>query len=269
LFRRIQKKPGKVETIKMENIQDKDFVEIEYTGKLAEGNIIFDTSDEELAKKSGAFNKGVRYGPIVICVGEHQVIAGLDKNLIGKEFGKDYTFSISPEDGFGKKDAKLLKLVPTSAFRKSNVQVAPGLQIDIDGVIGTIRTVAGGRVIVDFNHPFAGKNLIYEVKVRRHVLDKAEQVNSLIRMLLNQVSETAIAEDAAAITLEQELPEELKKELEKRLVELVKLKSASFKVKDAKKEAAKVAEPAQKEPGAEPNHAGHDHNHDHAGHNHN
>jgi FKBP-type peptidyl-prolyl cis-trans isomerase 2 len=262
LFRRIQK-TGKVETIKMANIQDKDFVEIEYTGKLAEGNIIFDTSDEALAKKSGAFNQGMRYGPIVICVGEHQVIAGLDKNLIGKEVGKDYSFSIPAEDGFGKKDAKLLKLVPTSAFRKSNVQVAPGLQVDIDGVIGTIRTVTGGRVIVDFNHPFAGKDLIYEVKVRRQVLDKVEQVNSLIRMLINQPSETAVAEGAATITLEQELPEEIGKELEKRLIELVKLKSVSFKVKEAKQEAPKT-----ESAGKEHDHAGHDHNHDQPGHSH-
>jgi FKBP-type peptidyl-prolyl cis-trans isomerase 2 len=217
-------------------IKEHDFVEIEYTGRFADGNTIFDTSDEALAKKNGIFSENVRYGPIVICIGEHQVIAGLDKNILGKEAGKDYTFSIPAEDGFGKKDMKLLRLIPTSAFRKQNINVMPGLQVEVDGSVGIIKNVTGGRIIVDFNHPFSGKDLIYEVKLRRLVEDKVEQLNSLIRLLLNMQPETVLLDGAATLTLDQKLPPEIEKELEKKLVELTGVKSVSFKAKEEKKE---------------------------------
>ena len=219
-------------------IKDKDFVEIEYTGKFAEDKAVFDTSDEALAKKTGIFTEGMRYGPLTICIGEHQVIAGLDKNLIGKDAGKDYTFAVPPEDGFGKKDAKLLILVPLNAFKKQNINVMPGLQVEIDGRMGVIKTVTGGRVIVDFNHPFSGKDLLYEVKVRRMVEDKVEQLNSVLYLLLGTKPETAIADGAATVTLEQRFPAELEKELEKKLVGLTGVKSVVFKAKEPKKEPA-------------------------------
>lgn len=224
-------------------IKEKDFVEIEYTGRFAEDKIVFDTSDETKAKAAGIHNKDMKYGPVIICIGEHQVISGLDKNLVGKEAGKDYTFSILAEEGFGKKDAKLLILVPLSAFKKQNINVMPGLQVEIDGRVGTIKTVTGGRVIVDFNHPFSGKDLVYDVKVIRMVEDKAEQISSMIRLLLNMQPEITLAADSASITLPQKLPEVLEKELEKKLVELTGLKSISFGAKAEEKKALKAEEP--------------------------
>lgn len=227
-------------------IKEKDFVEIEYTGKFAEDKAVFDTSDEGLAKKSGIYSKEMRYGPITICIGEQQVIAGLDKNLIDKEAGKDYTFSIPAEDGFGKKDAKLLILIPLNAFKKQNINVMPGLQVEIDGRMGTIKTVTGGRVIVDFNHPFSGKDLVYDVKVKRMVEDKAEQITSVIRLLLNMQAEVMVTGDSAAVTLPQNLPDVLTKEIEKKLVELTGLKSVSFKADEPKKVAGENSKPEQK-----------------------
>jgi FKBP-type peptidyl-prolyl cis-trans isomerase 2 len=224
----------------METIKQKDFIEIEYTARLAEENIIFDTTDIAIAKKQNIFSEGMRYGPAIICVGEKQVLGGLDKNLEGKEIGKSYTFRLTPEEGFGKKDAKLLKLVPITIFKKQNINVMPGLQVDIDGVVGTIRTVTGGRVIVDFNHPFSGRDLIYEVKLNRIVTKKEEQIAALIQILLNLKSEVTLVEEAAAITLDQELPPEIHTELEKQIIGLTKVKSVSFRHKEqpAKPQAA-------------------------------
>jgi FKBP-type peptidyl-prolyl cis-trans isomerase 2 len=226
----------------METVKKKDFIEIEYTGRLAEGNLVFDTTNLQTAKMNNIFSETMKYGPVIICVGEQHVLGGLDKNLEGKEIGKNYTFNFSPEEGFGKKDAKMLKLVPINIFKKQNINVMPGLQVDIDGVIGTIRTVTGGRVIVDFNHPFSGKDLIYEVKLDRQVTKKEEQISSVVRVLFNLPCEVMIAEESATVSLEKDLPEELAKELEKKLVELTNLKSVSFKKKEQKK-SAKEAKP--------------------------
>ena len=80
----------------MEPIKKQDFVEIEYTGKLKEENIIFDTTDEKVAKENKLH--GHDYGPIIICVGEEQLLKGIDKNIEGKEIGKEYDIDVNPDN---------------------------------------------------------------------------------------------------------------------------------------------------------------------------
>ena len=101
----------------METVKKRDFVEIEYTGKIKEGNVIFDTTDEKVAKENNLH--GHDFSPAIICLGEEQVLKGIDKNLEGKDIGKEYEFDIDPEDAFGKKNAKLIQLIPTAKFRKN------------------------------------------------------------------------------------------------------------------------------------------------------
>ncbi len=163
-------------------IKKHDFVEIEYTGKLKDENIIFDTTDEKVAKENKLH--GHDYGPIIICVGEEQLLKGLDKNLEGKETGKEYDFDIKPEDAFGKKNAKLIQLIPTNKFKQQKIQPMPGMQLNIDGVVGTVKTVSGGRTLVDFNHPLAGKELSYKIKINKKITDDKEKLSGYLKLSL-------------------------------------------------------------------------------------
>ena len=160
----------------MTKIKNKDFVEVEYTGKIKEDNKVFDTTDEKTAKENNIFNEKMAYGPIVVCIGEKQLLAGLDKHIEGKETGKSYDIELKAEEGFGKKDAKLLKMVPLRIFKEKGITPVPGLQISIDGLLGTIRTATAGRMIVDFNHPLSGKEIIYNVKINKIITDAKEKV---------------------------------------------------------------------------------------------
>src|SRR3989344_9383892 len=163
----------------MATVKKHDFVEIEYTGRTSESNTIFDTTEEKTAKESNAYDEHTDYGPAVICVGENHLPKALEDQLIGKETGKDYRIEISHEDAFGKKDAKLIRMIPLSKFRQQKIQPFPGLQLNIDGMFGIVRTVSSGRCLVDFNHPLAGKDLAYEVKVKKIVEDNGEKLKSL------------------------------------------------------------------------------------------
>ena len=69
----------KIQKVKM--IQKNDFIEIEYTGKTKDEGIIFDTTDEKLAKEQGFLQENAAYGPVIICVGQNQVISGLDNGI--------------------------------------------------------------------------------------------------------------------------------------------------------------------------------------------
>lgn len=198
----------------------KDFVEIEYTGKLKDENIIFDTTDEKLAKENKLH--GHDYGPVIICVGEEQLLKGLDKNIEGKEIGKEYSIEIQPEDAFGKKNAKLIQLIPTNKFKQQKIQPMPGMQLNIDGMIGTIKTVSGGRTLVDFNHPLAGKELSYKIKINKKITDDREKVSSYLKLSLGTKDfKTEIIDSNAKIKLKNEIPKEAKEKLSKKITELI------------------------------------------------
>lgn len=197
-------------------VKNHDFVEIEYTGRLKEDGSIFDTTDEKVAKAHKSFDKDADYSPALICVGENNIMKSLEEQLVGKETGKDYTFEIKADNAFGRKDAKLIQMIPLGKFRQQNIQPVPGLQLNIDGVFGIVKTVGGGRCLVDFNHPLAGKDIVYDVRINRIVDDDLEKLNGLLRMHLHlKDAEIEIKEDTASIKSSAKIPKEAQEEFGK------------------------------------------------------
>lgn len=219
----------------MTNLKKRDFVEIEYNGKLKEGGTIFDTTDEAKAKELGIHNANANYGPVIICIGEYQVIKGIDDQLTGKEPNKNYSFEVKPEEGFGKKNPKLLKIVSSAIFRKQNINPMVGLQVTVDGILGTIRSVTGGRVVLDFNHPLSGRNLVYDIRVNEVVTDKKKQLESYLELSLGLKDiEISLENNEAKVTLPLELPKDTKEKLTKKILELIKIKKIEFFKKEEK-----------------------------------
>ncbi|MBI2650599.1 peptidylprolyl isomerase [Candidatus Woesearchaeota archaeon] len=197
-------------------VKKHDFVEIEYTGRLKEDGAVFDTTEEKVAKENNAYSKNADYEPAVICIGENNILKNLEEQMIGKETGKEYTFEVSSDNAFGRKDAKLIQLIPTNKFRQQNIQPVPGLQLNIDGVFGIIKTVSGGRCLVDFNHPLAGKDLVYHVKINKVVEDNKEKIKSLLKMHFHiKDAEIELKEESVNVQLKQKMPKEAQDEFRK------------------------------------------------------
>jgi len=193
-----------------------DFIEVEYTGKLEDGTV-FDTTDEALAKEKGIHNENGQYGSVVICLGQGHLLAGLDDEMEGKEPGK-YSFELPAEKAFGKRDGKLIQLIPTSKLTKNNIQPIPGLQLNIDGMIATIKTVSGGRTIVDFNHPLAGKDVSYDIEIKGIVTDAVKKAKALLSLELRIKPEVEEKEGKIVI---KDIPEQVQEPLKKRLSEFI------------------------------------------------
>ncbi len=70
------------ESKQVQKFNKRDFVEIEYTGFLKENNLIFDTTNEETAKKANLYSKETKYGPKTICIGEGYLIQGLEEDIL-------------------------------------------------------------------------------------------------------------------------------------------------------------------------------------------
>src|SRR3989344_3820250 len=219
----------------MTTVKKHDFVELEYTGRILETKEVFDTTNADVAKASVMFDPEGKYAPTVICVGKGHLLPGIDRQLEGKDVGQEYTFRLEPEDAFGKKDAKQLKLMASASFKKHKVVPQPGLQVSIDGKMGTIRSVAGGRVVVDFNHPLAGRQLEYQVKVLRLITDKAEQLTALTKLTLGREPAGVLVEgESAKLFFEVELPEHFAKELAKEFKDMTGLQVEMLKKPDEK-----------------------------------
>ena len=196
-------------------IKKKDFVELEFTGKIKESGQIFDTTYKEEAKKIGAEN----VGPLKICVGEGMLVKGFDESLVGKEVGKDYSVEIGPKNAFGPRDLKLIKIIPISVFHEKEVNPYPGLVLNIDGMIVRISSVSGGRVTADFNLPLAGKTLIYDFKIRKLIEGNEEKLNALAEFFFGK-ADVKVDGDKATITLAKKIESNPFKEKAKELTGL-------------------------------------------------
>src|SRR3989344_3059715 len=152
-------------------IKKGDFIELDYTGKVAQTNEIFDLTDEKIAKENNVYDEKAHYGQVIVCVGENDLVKGLDNFIEGKEPGK-YKVELKSDDAFGKRDNRLVKVFPTTTLRNMfqkqgyEIEPMPGMQVNIAGLVGLIKTVTGGRTLVDFNHPLAGKDLVYEIEIK-------------------------------------------------------------------------------------------------------
>ncbi len=156
-------------------LQKKDFIEIDFTGKIKDGGVFDSTKKKELESSGIQGNPK----PFVFSLGQKMFLEAIDEYLIGKEVGKKYTIELTPEKAFGKRDPKQLQMIPLKVFYQHQINPVPGASFNFDGKIAKILTVSGGRVMVDFNNPLAGKDIIYDIEVKRKVDDLNEQVKAL------------------------------------------------------------------------------------------
>lgn len=207
-------------------IKNKDFVTIDYVGKV-DGKI-FDLTNEEIAKKENIYNEKVKYKPVTIVVGAGHVLKGIDEALVGKNVGDSFSIEIPPEKAFGRKNPKLIKIIPASTFKEHNINPYPGLQVNIDGLLGTIISASSGRIIVDFNHPLAGKILNYDIKILKKIDDKKAQLEAIIQMYTDTTpEEIKITENTAQIVMKK--PEErVVKQIEKEAKEFIGIENIEF-----------------------------------------
>lgn len=128
-------------------------VSIDYNLKDAEGELIDSSPSGE---------------PLVYLHGNSNIIKGLEKHLEGKSAGDQVDCVIPPAEGYGERDESLVFKVDKSEFGP-DAEVDVGMQFEAHGEDGTqIVTVVGvekSEVTIDANHPLAGEELHFSVKV--------------------------------------------------------------------------------------------------------
>ncbi|HTY43724.1 MAG TPA: peptidylprolyl isomerase [Patescibacteria group bacterium] len=201
-------------------LKNKDFIEIEFTGKTKEGELFDSNIKEDLEELHRGHNHEIDTKPFIFCLGEGMFLRSIDEFLIGKpdsNFPATYEISLSPEKAFGVRNSQLIQMVPLKVFMQNDTRPVPGMMFNIDGRVAKILSVSGGRVIIDFNNPLAGKSVSYKIKVLRKVEDLNEKLKSFIEFLFKRDMKYEINEKKLIL------------HVEKPMVDFVKLFSDKFK----------------------------------------
>ncbi|NYT05413.1 MAG: peptidylprolyl isomerase [Methanomicrobiales archaeon] len=177
-------------------IQKGDFVRLSFTGSV--NGDVFDTTDVEKAKEEGIFDAEKPYGPIVVRVGSMHVIPGLDEALEGKEVGTEDEIEIPPEKGYGPHENELVRSTTTKEFKE---KPHLGMRVSSEGREGVVVNVIGKRVLIDFNHPLAGKTLTYTYRIEGTVEDAEGKAKALIWLFSGREMETALADGVLTVML--------------------------------------------------------------------
>ena len=118
------------------------------------------TVDGKLIKSINA-SKPFRY-----IQGKREISQGFQKALQGLKIGDRKQFILSPKEGYGLENPKSFMEMPKSRFPKRDHVIGKEILSPKDGkFLATIKEVRPETLILNFNHPFAGKKLFYEVVV--------------------------------------------------------------------------------------------------------
>ncbi len=156
-------------------IKKGDFVRISYTAMLEDGTVI-DTTDEKTAREFGIYNENIKYGDIIVVVGEGHVLKGLDEALEGKKVGYKGKITVPPEKAFGKYDPDKKEIINISRLKE---KPRVGQRIKVGDKVGVVERIIGRKAIVDLNHPYAGKNITFEFEIKDLIKDEDKKVESL------------------------------------------------------------------------------------------
>lgn len=129
-------------------------VGIDYTLHLGDGEIV-DRSEGE---------------PLAYIHGEGQIVPGLEQALAGLDVGDQRQVVVEPADGYGEHDARGVQEVSREAFPE-DFDPKVGMQLVAEAPSGEpvqfiVKEVRSDTVLVDFNHPLAGRTLHFDITVR-------------------------------------------------------------------------------------------------------
>ncbi len=160
-----------------------DLVRIQYTGRLAGDQSIFETTDEQIAKAIGIWSTASAYGPRLVLYGRGAMIAGIEEALQTMAPGESREFHIPESKAFGQRFAELVRVMPQKEFLRHGLAPQPNLVVSIDGVPAIVKSVSSGRVMLDFNHSLAGQELIYHLQLLEVITEPAAKAKALAQVI--------------------------------------------------------------------------------------
>lgn len=106
--------------------------------------------------------------PLVYTQGNHEIIPGLERQLVGLKTGESKRIEVLPAEGYGEIDPNRKQEVPKDRVPEEARKVGArltGQGPDGQLLFARVAEVKDNTIVLDLNHPLAGKKLIFDVKV--------------------------------------------------------------------------------------------------------
>jgi len=150
------------------DIKGKDFVKIHYTGSLADGSV---------------FDSSLQREPLAFIMDVGMLIPGLEADVKEANVGDKRKAEISAENAYGQVNEEAVQDVPKTQFPE-DLKLEVGMQLQAQGPEGPIpvmvKEIKDDSVIVDFNHPLAGKDLIFEYELLEKRPATEDDLNAIL-----------------------------------------------------------------------------------------
>lgn len=138
----------------MAGIKTGDKVAIKYVGTMDNGEV-FDKSGDD--------------SPLEFTIGNHEIIPGLENALVGMKKGEKKKIKVKAEEAYGQRYEKNVRKLPLASL-------PPGMKVEKDMMLMAgdgnghqlpVRVIDADKdsFTIDFNHPFAGKDLTFDVEI--------------------------------------------------------------------------------------------------------
>lgn len=129
-------------------------VTLHFSLRLEDGSVVDSTFDRS---------------PAQFTVGDGKLLSGFEKKLYGLQAGQRESFTVLPEDGFGQPNPNNVQTFKRDVF-DSELELAEGLVVSFadasqSELPGVVKSVGDDEVVVDFNHPLAGRQIAFEVDI--------------------------------------------------------------------------------------------------------
>ena len=137
-----------------QSIKSGDTISVEYTGKLDNGEV-FDTSEGR--------------EPLTFEVGAGQLIKGFDEAVVDMSVGDSKTVTVTPEEAYGERREDLFISMPLGNV-PPDMTLEVGMMVQLTDKSGNpvpaiVTDIGAENVTLDINHPLAGKDLTFDIKV--------------------------------------------------------------------------------------------------------
>lgn len=135
-------------------IAEGTIVTLHFSLTLSDGEVIDSTFNEE---------------PATFTVGDGNLLAGFEELVMGLSAGAKEVFTIAPEKGFGQHNPSNVQVIARDQFAE-DIQLESGLVLSFADaqnteLPGVVTAFDEDNVTVDFNHPLAGKDILFEVDI--------------------------------------------------------------------------------------------------------
>ena len=170
-------------------MNDGDFIKIDFEMRTGEDRKLVATNLEQLARENNIYDESKKYRDAVLIVGNENMFKEINDSFKNAEIGKETEVEIKAENAYGMRDPNNIRVHTVRELQKLEIDPAVGKEVTINKKKGRIISVAPGRVLVDYNHQYAGKPVFYKYTVKSIVEDPVEKARSIIDINYTQDAE--------------------------------------------------------------------------------